>query len=200
MGKTFLSVDVETTGPTPGSHSLLSIGFCPVRVGSSGKYEVERDLAIGFNILRRDISDSLQSVLAPAPDFHRDTYIWWLTQETAWKASRQNLITCFEACERIKSYFKSNGLEKATLAAWPSSFDIPWFNWLMAQSDTHSLLGHSAFCIGSAYKTLKEIKGKLPFKIPKKPKLEGLQGHTAKDDAIEQAYAISSLFNLLESK
>lgn len=196
MGKTFLSIDVETTGPTPGSHSLLSIGFCPVRIGKSGKYEVEKDLAIGFNLYRKDIPDSLQGVLQPAPDFHRDTYSWWLGQEEAWEASRRNLQTRFSAAQSIQEYMRKNGLEKATLAAWPSSFDVPWFNWLMAQSDIHSLLGHSAFCISSAFRALREIK----YPLPKKPKLTGLQAHVAKDDAIEQAHALADLYNLLEKK
>lgn len=195
MGKTFVSIDVEAAGPTPGVHGLLSVGFCAVRKGKSGLYEVEASSAIGFNLLRPKVSHEAQSLME-GPDFHWGTLEWWKGQEEAWAMCRENPSKLYDAATAIQKWLVDQGLSGAQLAAWPSSYDVPWITWLLSQADIHNLFGHSSFCIGTAYRVLKASG----FKVPKKRKLEGLREHVAKDDAIEQAYALADLQNALDRK
>lgn len=72
MSEIYLGTDVETDGPTPGRHSLLSLG--------SAAYRANKILVSTFT---RNL-ETLPGV-AGAPD----TIAWWQTQPEAWAQCRE---------------------------------------------------------------------------------------------------------------
>src|SRR5262245_28716557 len=73
MRETYFSIDVETDGPIPGPHSMLSLG------------------CVAFDDIGKEISsfgDNLKTLPDAQPD--PETAKWWETQPDAWKACREN--------------------------------------------------------------------------------------------------------------
>src|SRR5262249_47034638 len=73
MPEVYVSTDVETDGPIPGPHSLLSF--------SSAAYLADKTLVGTF-------SANLETL--PGASGHPQTMAWWQTQPEAWAAARSN--------------------------------------------------------------------------------------------------------------
>ena len=69
MSEIYISTDVETDGPIPGPHSMLSIG--------SAAYTADKVLVATF-------SANLETL--PGAQAHPKTAEWWATQPEAWAA------------------------------------------------------------------------------------------------------------------
>src|SRR5213595_1381980 len=74
MTETFVSTDVETDGPIPGPHSLLSF--------ASAAYRPDKTLVATF-------SANLETL--PGARGHPETMAWWQTRPQAWEAARADL-------------------------------------------------------------------------------------------------------------
>src|SRR5215467_8154746 len=73
MKEIYVSTDVETDGPIPGPHSMLSFG--------SAAYLADKTLVGTF-------SANLETL--PGAAGNPSTMEWWATQKVAWEACRQN--------------------------------------------------------------------------------------------------------------
>src|SRR4051812_38167699 len=74
MPEIYISTDVETDGPIPGPHSMLSFG--------SAAYLADKTLVSTFEA-------NLE--LLEGAEGHPDTMAWWQSQPEAWAACRENL-------------------------------------------------------------------------------------------------------------
>ena len=83
MNEIYISTDVETDGPIPGPHSMLSMG--------SAAYTAEKRLVATF-------SANLDTLAGAAA--HPKTAEWWATQPEAWAACRKDLETPANAMAR----------------------------------------------------------------------------------------------------
>ena len=73
MKEIYISIDVETDGPIPGPHSMLSMG--------SAAYTADKVLLSTF-------SANLETLPGAQP--HPKTAEWWATQPEAWAACRKD--------------------------------------------------------------------------------------------------------------
>jgi hypothetical protein len=86
----YLSTDVETEGPIPGPHSMLSLG--------SAAYCADKALIATF-------SANLETLEGAAA--HPKTSAWWATQPEAWAACRKDLETPAAAMAILKTDYRS---------------------------------------------------------------------------------------------
>ena len=73
MSEIYVSTDVESDGPIPGPHSMLSF--------ASAAYQADKTLIATF-------SANLETLPGATP--HLKTAEWWATQPQAWVACRTN--------------------------------------------------------------------------------------------------------------
>ena len=110
----YVSIDVETDGPIPGVHSMLSLG--------AAAFDAEGQL-----------QDTWSANLEPLPEAseHPRTMRWWAAHADAWEAARANpqppqtAIVAFVAwAEALR---KTVGWPVAV--AFPAAFDALWVEW-----------------------------------------------------------------------
>lgn len=170
MTEIYISTDVETDGPIPGPHSMLSIG--------SAAYSVDKVLLATF-------SANLETL--PGASAHPKTADWWATQPAAWESCRKNLEEPSDAMKRYVTWIKSL-VGRPVFVAYPAGFDFLFVYWYLIRFVGESPFSHSALDIKSfAMAVLKSdyrdsTKRNMPThwfdKLP--------HNHVALDDAIEQ--------------
>ena len=129
MPEIYVSTDVETDGPIPGPHSMLSFG--------SAAYLTNKTLVSTFEA-NLETLDGAQG--------HPDTMAWWQTQPEAWAACRENLQTPETAIKNYVAWLKSLP-GKPVFVAYPAGFDFTLFILVF-----NSLCGReSVFAFGVGY-------------------------------------------------
>ena len=171
MEEIYISTDVETDGPIPGPHSMLSFG--------SAAYRADKTLLSTF-------SANLETL--PGATGHPDTMAWWQTQPEAWAACRHDLQPPEVAMKAYLFWLKALP-GKPVFVAYPVAFDFMFVYWYLIRFAGESPFSHSALDI----KTLAMALLKKPYRESTKPNMPkrwfdaGLpHTHTALDDAIEQ--------------
>ena len=170
MSEIYISTDVETDGPIPGPHSMLSFG--------SAAYTADKKLVATF-------SANLETLEGAAA--HPKTAEWWATQPEAWAACRANLQKPGSAMRTYVEWVR--GLEgKPVFVAYPAGFDFLFMYWYLIKFAGESPFSHSALDMKSyAMAVLKtgyrdSTKRSMPLSwfddLP--------HTHVALDDAIEQ--------------
>lgn len=166
----YISTDVETDGPIPGPHSMLSIG--------SAAYLADKTCIATF---------SANLACLPEAAAHPDTAAWWLTQPEAWAACRSDLETPLAAMQRYLAWVKSLP-GKPVFVAYPAGFDFLFVYWYLIRFTGESPFSHSALDIKSyAMAVLKR-----GYRDSTKRNMPGSwfdplpHSHVALDDAIEQ--------------
>jgi hypothetical protein len=170
MTEISISTDVETDGPIPGPHSMLSIG--------SAAYTAEKVLVSTF-------SANLETL--PGAQAHPKTAEWWAKQPEAWAACRQNLEPPERAMSRYVSWIKSlQG--KPVFVAYPAGFDFLFVYWYLIRFVGESPFSHSALDMKSfAMAVLKtDYRESTKRNMPKRWFDNLPHTHVALDDAIEQ--------------
>jgi hypothetical protein len=170
MNEIYISTDVETDGPIPGPHSMLSIG--------SAAYTADKRLLATF-------SANLDTLAGAAA--HPKTAEWWATQPAAWAASRKDLETPANAMARYVAWIK--GLEgKPVFVAYPAGFDFLFVYWYLIRFVGESPFSHSALDMKSfAMAVLKtDFRDSTKRNMPKHWFDALPHTHVALDDAIEQ--------------
>lgn len=170
MSEIYVSTDVETDGPIPGPHSMLSLG--------SAAYRADKTLVSTFSV-------NLETLPGAAP--HPKTAAWWATQPEAWAACRRNPEPPETAMRRYVEWLKSLG-DTPVFVAYPAGFDFLFVNWYLIRFTGESPFRHSALDIRTFAMAvrradyLKSTKADLPKRwfdpLP--------HTHIALDDAIEQ--------------
>lgn len=170
MSEIYISTDVETDGPIPGPHSMLSFG--------SAAYASEKELVSTF-------SANLETL--PGASAHPKTAAWWATQPQAWAACRTNLEEPESAMRRYVAWLKTlKG--KPVFVAYPAGFDFLFVYWYLMRFVGESPFSHSALDMKSyAMAVLKtEYRESTKRNMPKQWFDEFPHTHVALDDAIEQ--------------
>ena len=170
MTEIYISTDVETDGPIPGPHSMLSIG--------SAAYSADKTLVSTF-------SANLETLPGAAAD--PKTAAWWTTQPDAWAACRKDLETPHAAMARYVAWIKQlKG--KPVFVAYPAGFDFLFVYWYLIRFAGESPFSHSALDMKTfAMALLKtDYRDSTKRNMPKQWFDKLPHSHVALDDAIEQ--------------
>lgn len=170
MNEIYISTDVETDGPIPGPHSMLSF--------ASAAYTADKALVSTF-------SANLETL--PGASAHPETAKWWDTQPEAWAACRAGLEEPGAAMNRYVNWIKTlKG--KPVFVAYPAGFDFLFVYWYLIRFVGESPFSHSALDIksyamavlGTGYResTKRNMPRKWFDRLP--------HTHVALDDAIGQ--------------
>ncbi len=167
----YVSTDIETDGPIPGPHSMLSFG--------SAAFTADKRLVATFEA---------NLTTLPGATGHADTMAWWATQPEAWAAHRENPRDPEEAMPAYVNWLKSLPA-KPDFVGYPAGFDFPFVHWYLIRFAGESPFSFSAIDI----KTFAMAVLKLDYRESSKrnmPKhwFDAALPHTHKalDDAIEQ--------------
>lgn len=170
MDEIYISTDVETDGPIPGPHSMLSFG--------SAAYTADKRRVGVF-------SANLATLEGAIP--HPKTMAWWATQPAAWEACRHEPEPPATAMQRYVDWIGTLG-GRPVFVGYPAGFDFLFIYWYLIRFVGHSPFSHSALDIKSYAMALlktgyrQSTKRRMPRQwFDKQP-----HTHVALDDAIEQ--------------
>ncbi|WP_426172326.1 exonuclease [Pseudoduganella sp. R-32] len=186
MNEIYISTDVETDGPIPGPHSMLSFG--------SAAYTADKKLVSTF-------SANLETLEGAAP--HPETAKWWATQPDAWAACRKDLQPPMTAMLAYVEWIK--GLKgKPVFVAYPAGFDFLFVYWYLMRFVGESPFSHSALDMKTyAMAVLKTgYRESTKRNMPKEWFDKLPHTHVALDDAIEQGALFCNMLksNLRQSR
>jgi hypothetical protein len=170
MAEIYVSTDVETDGPIPGPHSLLSLG--------SAAYLADKTLVSTF-------AANLETL--PGASGDPRTLDWWQTQPEAWAACRQNLQPPDAAMHDYLAWLKSLP-GRPVFVAYPAGFDFLFVYWYLIRFTGESPFSHSALDIKTyAMAMLKcDYRAATKRAMPRRWFDPVRHSHVALDDAIEQ--------------
>ena len=184
----YFVTDIETDGPIPGPHSMLS--FACVAVNAAGE-------TLG------EFSVNLETL--PDAQAHPTTAAFWRSEPLAWAACRENPIAPEQA---MKDYVKWIAQLCAHHSApvfvgFPAGFDFTFVFWYLQTFTGGSPFSWSALDM----KTFGMALSGLSFKQSIKPRLpqEWLpqhlpHTHIALDDAREQAHIFASMLRVWQGQ
>jgi hypothetical protein len=166
----YVSTDVETDGPIPGPHSMLSF--------ASAAYRADKTLVGTF-------SANLETL--PGATGHPDTMRWWQTQPAAWAACRADVQPPERALKDYVAWLKGlPGLP--VFVAYPVVFDYMFVQWYL-----HKFAGESPFSfVGLDIKSYAMALLKFDFNdvvkanMPRRWFDDLPYTHQALDDALQQ--------------
>lgn len=166
----YVSTDVETDGPIPGPHSMLSIG--------SAAYIEDGTLIDTF---------SANLVTLPGASGHPATMKWWATQPAAWEACRKDPEHPAEAFQRYRKWLETLP-GRPVFVGYPAGFDFTFVYWYLIQFTGASPFSHSALDIKSYAMALlgTDFRATVKRTMPKRWFGDFPHSHVALDDAIEQ--------------
>jgi len=184
MDEVYVSTDVETDGPIPGPHSMLSFG--------SAAYRADKTMLATF---------SANLELLPGATGDPETMRWWASQPQAWTACRQNPRPPEAVMPEYVAWLKALP-GRPVFVGYPAGFDFTFVYWYLMRYAGESPFSFSAIDIKTyAMAMLKTgyrrtVKRNMPRHwfdpLP--------HTHVALDDAIEQgALFINMLRENMES-
>jgi hypothetical protein len=170
MKETYISTDVETDGPIPGPHSMLSFG--------SAAYRPDKTLIDTF-------SANLETL--PGAQGAPETMNWWKTQPEAWAACRKDLQAPEVAMKNYLRWLKTLP-GKPVFVSYPAGFDFLFVYWYLIRFAGESPFSHSALDIKTyAMAMLKAgYRDSTKRNMPKHWFDKLPHTHCALDDAVEQ--------------
>ena len=170
MKEIYVSTDIETDGPIPGPHSMLSFG--------SAAYTADKELVATF-------SANLETL--PGAAGHPVTMAWWETQQEAWAKCRENLQKPEDAMKEYRDWLKSLP-GKPVFVGYPAAFDFLFIHWYLHKFAGESPFSFMALDIKSyAMAVLKSrFRETVKNNMPKHWFDDLPHTHVALDDAIEQ--------------
>jgi len=177
----YVSCDVETDGPIPGPHSMLSLGAaCFVVDRAARSYAKTAEFSCNFEPIEG------------ASGFP-DTMRWWATQPEAWAATRVDPVSAEEGVRRFVTWIEglrdpSGRPGKPVFVGYPASFDFLFVYWYLKRFGGRSPFGHVALDV----KTLGfarlggDFRESVKRNYPRRWFGPGRHTHVALDDALEQ--------------
>ena len=170
MPEIYVSTDVETDGPIPGPHSMLSFGSAAFLPDGSLHGTFSRNL------------DTLEGACG-----HPDTMKWWEGQPGAWQACRRDTRPPEIVMPEYRAWLESLP-GRPVFVAYPAGFDFTFIYWYLVRFAKKSPFSHSALDIKTfAMAALgKEYRASVKRGMPKRWLPERRHTHVALDDAIEQ--------------
>ncbi|MCG8591613.1 MAG: 3'-5' exoribonuclease [Proteobacteria bacterium] len=170
MSEIYVSTDVETDGPIPGPHSMLSL--------ASAAFSPDGRLVDTFTV-------NLE--LLPGASGHPETMKWWESQPAAWRACRRDPRPVEEALPEYRSWLEALP-ERPVFVAYPAGFDFTFVYWYLVRFAGKSPFSHSALDIKTYAMALlrKDYRASVKRNMPKRWFSKRPHTHVALDDAIEQ--------------
>jgi hypothetical protein len=170
MAEIYVSTDVETDGPIPGPHSMLSF--------ASAAYLPDKSLISTFTA-------NLETL--PGATGHPETMAWWAQHPEAWAAARCSPEYPADAMRRYVGWFKELP-GKPVFVAYPAAFDFLFVYWYLIRFTGDSPFSFSALDIKSyAMAMLKTEYHETSKRNMPREWFDPLpHTHQALDDAIEQ--------------
>ena len=170
MGEIYVSTDIESDGPIPGPHSMLSFGSAAFAPGG----ECLGTFAANLETL-------------PGASGHPDTMAWWATQAEAWAECRRDLRDPGEAIRDYVGWVKALP-GKPVFVAYPAGFDFLFMYWYMIRFAGESPFSHSALDMKTLAMALlgRGYRDATKRNMPKHWFGPSPHTHKALDDAIEQ--------------
>ena len=179
MKEIYVSTDVETDGPIPGPHSMLSFG--------SAAYLSDKTLVGTF-----------AANLETLPDAQGDpqTMQWWKSQPQAWQACREDLQAPQTAMKNYVAWLKALP-GRPVFVAYPAGFDFLFVYWYLIRFAGESPFSHSALDIKTfAMAALgTDYRDSTKRKMPRSWFDDLPHTHRALDDAIEQGALFCNMLN-----
>ncbi len=174
MRETYISVDVETTGPVPGTFSMYQLGACVV--GSEHRTFFAELRLLNDNCLEEDLAacgvtlDQLRAKGADPAAVMRQFAAWVLY------VSRRR---------------------RPVFVAFNATFDWMFVHWYFFQFLGHSPFGHSGLDMKAYYMGLAGCPWELTSKryVSRRFRPQRRHTHNALDDAIEQAQIFERMLN-----
>jgi hypothetical protein len=170
MAEIYVSTDVETDGPIPGPHSLLSF--------ASAAYLPDKTLVATF-------AANLETL--PGASGDPQTMDWWATQPEAWAACRRDPQPPEAAMGAYLAWLKALP-GRPVFVAYPAGFDFMFMAWYLVRFTGQNPFSHAALDIKSyAMALLKsEFRATVKRTMPRRWFDHLPHRHVALDDAIEQ--------------
>lgn len=166
----YVSTDIESDGPIPGPHSMLSL--------ASAAFDV-RGTPVG--------TFSVNLVTLPGASPHPATAKFWEANPAAFAATRVDPREPAEAMADYVAWVRGLG-GKPVFVAYPAGFDFTFVYWYLVRFTGESPFGFAALDVKTMAMTMLRrdfrdaVKRALPARwIPERP-----HTHVALDDALEQ--------------
>lgn len=170
MSEVYVSTDVESDGPIPGPHSMLSLG--------SAAYLADKTLVATFEA-------NLE--LLPGAQGHPDTLAWWRKHPEAWAACRCDPEEPAVVMERYVAWLKELP-GKPVFVGYPAAYDFLFVYWYLMRFAGESPFSYSALDIKTYAMVLlgKPYRQSTKRNMPRRWFDDLPHSHVALDDAIEQ--------------
>jgi len=170
MPEIYVSTDVETDGPIPGPHSMLSL--------ASAAFEANGSLISTF---------TANLELLPGASGHLETMKWWEGQPAAWQACRADTQPPEEVMPAYRAWLEALP-GRPVFVAYPAGFDFTFVYWYLVRFAGRSPFSHSALDIKTYAMALlrKDYRSSGKSAMPKRWFSNRPHTHVALDDAIEQ--------------
>src|SRR5690242_19369486 len=170
MSEIYVSTDVETDGPIPGPHSMLSF--------ASAAYRPDKTVVSTFTA-------NLETLPGAQP--HPETMSWWNQRRDAYEATRTKLLDPAEAMRRYVFWVK--GLPgRPVFVAYPAGFDFLFVYWYLIRFAGASPFSFSALDVKTYAMALLQTEYREAVKrnMPRRWFDRLPHTHVALDDALEQ--------------
>ncbi len=180
----YVSTDVESDGPIPGPHSMLSFG--------SAAFDADGRLLDTFTA-------NLETL--PGAAAHPVTAAWWATRPEAWSACRRDPEPAATVMPRYVAWLRALP-GSPVFVGYPAAFDFMFVYWYLVRFAGESPFSHSALDIktlamalmGSPYR--ESTKKQMPRRwFPKRQ-----HTHVALDDAVEQGLLFCAMLKELRRR
>jgi hypothetical protein len=170
MAEIYVSTDVESDGPIPGPHSMLSF--------ASAAYRADKTLLSTF---------SANLELLPGAAGDPGTMRWWAQHPEAWKAARADLEAPEQAMRRYVQWLRTLP-DRPVFVAYPAGYDFLFVYWYLMRFAGESPFSHSALDVKTfAMALLKcDYRDAVKRNMPRRWFDDLPHTHVALDDAVEQ--------------
>ena len=181
MPEIYVSTDIESDGPIPGPHSMLSFG--------SAAYLANKTLVSTF-------SANLECL--PGADGHPSTMKFWGENPDAWAACRTDRQAPENAMPAYVSWLKTLP-GKPVFVGYPAGFDFMFVYWYLIRFAGESPFSHSALDMKTLAMALlkKGYRESTKRNMPKSWFDDFPHTHIALDDAIEQGALFCNMLAVL---
>jgi hypothetical protein len=168
--ETYVSTDIETDGPIPGPHSMLS--FASVAFDERGS-----ELA--------SFTRNLETL--PGAAGHPRTMQWWAENQAAWAACRTEPTPVDDAMRKYVAWVRELP-GSPVFVAYPAGFDFLFMYWYMLRFVGESPFSHSALDIKTYAMAVlnKPYRWSTKRNMPRRWFPDAPHTHVALDDAREQ--------------
>ena len=168
--ETYISVDIETDGPIPGPHSMLSFG--------AAAFSAEGEMLDTFT---RNLE------LLEGASAHPDTQRFWQDNQAAYKATRSNPVRPAAAMQDFDTWVAGLG-GRPVFVAYPAGFDFTFMYWYMMRFTGRSPFSFSALDMKTLAMALLQggYRDATKRNMPRRWFSKRRHTHVALDDAIEQ--------------